>query len=422
MTDGARVVRRTYLLLTMLSTLAASLIWGINTLFLLDAGLSIAEAFAANAFFAAGQVIFEVPTGVIADTWGRRASYLLGAATLFVSTLLYLLMWDLQAPLWGWAIASVLLGLGFTFFTGAVEAWLVDALAAHGFTGDLDPVFARGQVVMGAAMLTGSVAGGFIAQATNLGVPYLVRSGLLLVTLATAALLMRDEGFTPARGGGVVVEMRRLVKASVDHGWRVPPLRWVMLAQPFTAGVGFYAFYAMQPYLLELYGDEEAYAIAGLAAAVLAGAQIVGGLSVGLVRRIFGSRTTVLMSGAALGAGALAVVGSTAGFPVAVAALVVWGLVISAVAPVRQAYVNGLLPSAQRATVLSFDALLGSAGGMITQPALGRVADVWGYGASYVAAAVVQAGAIPLIAASRSHRMACDAIGFEPPDPETAPG
>lgn len=53
----------TYLLLTLVSTLAASFIWGINNLFLLDAGLNNAEAFAADAFFTAGMVIFEVPTG-----------------------------------------------------------------------------------------------------------------------------------------------------------------------------------------------------------------------------------------------------------------------------------------------------------------------------------------------------------------------
>ena len=82
----ARSIRRTYLLLTLLTTLATSFIWGINTLFLLDAGLSNTEAFAANGFFALGQVIFEVPTGVVADTRGRRFSFLLGAATLLVST------------------------------------------------------------------------------------------------------------------------------------------------------------------------------------------------------------------------------------------------------------------------------------------------------------------------------------------------
>src|SRR4051812_19345835 len=93
-----RSIQRTYLALTLLTTLAASFIWGINTLFLLDAGLSNVEAFSANAFFALGQVIFEVPTGVVADTRGRRFSFMLGAATLLVSTLLYLLMWQVHAP------------------------------------------------------------------------------------------------------------------------------------------------------------------------------------------------------------------------------------------------------------------------------------------------------------------------------------
>jgi len=94
---AARTVERTYLVLTLLTTLAASFIWGINTLFLLDAGLNNAEAFAANAFFAAGQVVFEVPTGVVADTRGRQLSFLLGAATLLISTLLYLVMWQIHA-------------------------------------------------------------------------------------------------------------------------------------------------------------------------------------------------------------------------------------------------------------------------------------------------------------------------------------
>ena len=48
--DAARAVERTHLTLTLLSTLASSFIWGINTIFLLDAGLNNAEAFAANAF------------------------------------------------------------------------------------------------------------------------------------------------------------------------------------------------------------------------------------------------------------------------------------------------------------------------------------------------------------------------------------
>src|SRR6185436_12604653 len=139
----ARGIQRNYLSLTLLNTLAASFIWGVNTLFLLDAGLSNLEAFAANAFFTVGQVIFEVPTGVVADMWGRRVSYMLGALTLGASTLLYLWAWQIHAPFWYWAVTSILLGLGFTFFSGATEAWLVDALHYTGYKGNLEGVFAK---------------------------------------------------------------------------------------------------------------------------------------------------------------------------------------------------------------------------------------------------------------------------------------
>ena len=410
MTDGARRVQRTYLLLTLLSTLAASLIWGINTLFLLDAGLSNTEAFAANAFFTLGQVVFEVPTGVVADVRGRRASYLLGASTLLVSTILYLLMWQIQAPFWGWALSSALIGLGFTFFSGAVEAWLVDALGHHGYQSGLESVFARGQATAGVAMLTGSVAGGFLAQATNLGVPYLVRAGLLGATLLAAALLMKDLGFAPKRGSGPIGEMRRVLRASIDGGWRRPPIRWVMLAAPFSMGVGIYAFYALQPYLLELYGDPNAFGVAGLAAAIVAGAQILGGLSVPLLRRLFARRTDVLIGAGVINVAALALIAWTSSFWMAVALLVVWAVAFSAAGPMRQAYVNGLIPSEQRATVLSFDALMASSGGVVSQPGLGRVADVWGYSASYAVSAAVAVLAVPFLALARRERASSDPI------------
>ncbi len=109
-------IQTVYLYLILGNTLAASFIWGINTIFLLDAGLTNFEAFLANAFFTVGMVIFEIPTGVIADTFGRRISYLLGCVTLGASTLLYLYMWQIKGPFWGWALSSILLGLGFTFF------------------------------------------------------------------------------------------------------------------------------------------------------------------------------------------------------------------------------------------------------------------------------------------------------------------
>ncbi|HEV3376853.1 MAG TPA: MFS transporter [Thermoleophilaceae bacterium] len=422
MNYSSRTIERTYLLLMLGNTLAASFIWGINTIFLLDAGLSNLEAFAANAFFTAGMVLFEVPTGIVADTVGRRASYLLGTLTLAATTLLYVLLWQTDAPFWQWAVVSALLGLGFTFFSGAVEAWLVDALTATGFDGELEAVFGRGQIVSGVAMLTGSVAGGFVAAQTSLGVPFVLRGLVLVVMFAVAFRMMHDLGFAPEKGGRPITEMRRIASASIEFGWRVPAVKWLMVESLFTGGVGFYAFYALQPYLLELYGDPEAYQIAGLVAAIVAGSQILGGVTAPWIRRRFHRRTSALIAMAATSTLTLALIGVIESFWPVIGLIVIWGLLFAASMPIRQTYLNGLIPSRQRATILSFDSMTSSVGGVWAQPVLGRAADVWSYPSSYLLGAAISAVAVPALALSRRQNAPADTVELTeaPPAPQPA--
>ncbi len=401
MTPAARQIQRTYLSLVLLNTLAASLIWGINTLFLLDAGLSNLEAFAANAFFTAGMVLFEVPTGVIADLKGRRLSFLLGTLTLALATFLYLLLWQVGAPFWAWAVVSIFLGLGFTFFSGATEAWLVDALTHTGFTGRMETVFAKGQIVTGIGMFVGTIGGGILAQVTNLGVPYIVRCVALGLAFVLAFLLMRDLGFKPERGKRPLAQIRQILTNSITYGLRNPPVRWVMLTAPFIAGVTFYGFYALQPYLLELWGNEQAYGIAGVAAGILAGAQIAGGIFAPQLRRFFSRRTSILFTAILFSAVAITLMGVFPNFWIVISLVCIWGVLFAAATPVRQAYINGLIPSKQRATVLSFDSLMGSSGGVVIQPVLGKAADVWSYSTSYLISGGIFALALPFAWAAR---------------------
>jgi MFS family permease len=410
MTPTPRTVQHTYYLLTLFSTLAASFIWGINTLFLLDAGLSNGQAFATNAFFTLGQVIFEVPTGLIADTRGRKISYAIGAITLLLTTLAYYWLWQTHGPFWAWAVISALLGLGFTFLSGATEAWLVDALNATGFQGPLEKVFARGQAIGGVAMLVGSVSGGVIAQSTSLGVPYLVRAAMLTITLVICFLMMRDLGFSPQKGKNPIKHIQSVLGSAYQHGWRKSSIRFVMLSSPFTLGVSFYVFYAMQPYLLQLYGDPHAYGIAGLAAAIIAGAQIIGGFLVNYVERVFQSRLTIIIATTSLGIASIAMLGLFPNFWLVLILLVIWGLLFSIATPIRQAYLNGLIRSEERATLLSFDNLIGSSGGVVTQPLLGRAADAFGYAPSYLISSVIQLGALPFLILARKQKASSDKI------------
>ena len=416
----ARSVQAVYYTLMLGNTLAASFIWGINTLFLLDAGLTNLEAFAANAFFSAGMFLFEIPTGVVADTLGRRASYLLGTVTLALTTVMYWLLWVWESPFWAWAVVSVLLGLGFTFFSGAVDAWLVDALRATDYRGSLETVFGRALIVGSVAMLVGSVLGGVVAQLTNLGVPFLIRGGVLVLMFVVAALTMRDLGFTPVRGEGPIKATGTVLRASIHYGLGSPPVRWLMLATPFTAGVGIYVFYALQPYLLELWGDEGAYSIAGLAAAILSGAGIVGGILAPYVRRLFRKRTSAILLATVSSSLVLVALAFTTNFWIAIVLLAVWGIASSIDDPVHRAYLNDMIPSKQRATVLSFDSLLGSAGGVVFQPILGRSADLGGYGASLLWSGVINAIATPFLLLSRGQRPPADTAVEVTPTAEPA--
>jgi hypothetical protein len=93
-------------------------------------------------------------------------------------------------------------------------------------------------------------------------------------------------------------------------------------------------------------------------------------------------------------------------------------LLFAAVTPLRQAYLNGLIGTEQRAPVLSFDALLESSGGVAIQPALGKAADVWGYPVSYALGAAIQALALPFLWLARREHAASDEIADESAEPE----
>lgn len=140
----SRHVARTYYVIAGVHTLSASLIWGVNTMFLLGAGLSLMQAFLANAIFTGSMALFEVPTGIVADTRGRRASFLISVALLIAGTLAYVAVGAFGGGMTGIVAASVVLGLGYTFYSGAVEAWLVDALKSTGYSDPVDRVLARG--------------------------------------------------------------------------------------------------------------------------------------------------------------------------------------------------------------------------------------------------------------------------------------
>ncbi len=408
-----RSVVATYLAITGLFTLSAALIWGVNTLFLLHARLDIFGVFVANAAFTAGMVLFEIPTGVVADTAGRRVSFLLSAALLALTTLGYVAVAHWGGGLLAFCAVSVVMGLGFTFYSGAVEAWLVDALKGAGFTGSLDRVFARGAMVSGAAMLTGTLAGGALGT-VSLDLPYLGRAALLAAVFVVALVAMRDTGFTPRafRLANLPREMGAVARASLEYGWRERPVRLLMVCSFFQMGFMYWGFYAWQPYFLRLLGRDAIWA-AGAAASVIAGAMIAGNALVDYVSRFCGRRTTLLLWATGLEAAAAVGVGLTGSFWLALALFVLLAIGIGIVGPVKQAFLHQSIPSEQRATVVSFDSMFGDAGGIVGQTGLGYLSRAQSIEAGYVTGGLGLLLALPVLAALRRLRRRADVFAGE---------
>ena len=272
---------RTYYGIAATTTLAQALIWGVNTLFLLSVGFDIFQVMLINAAYTVAQVVFEVPTGVVADTVGRRVSYLLAVGTILVSTLLYVGFGLAGYGLWPFAAASALLGLGYTFYTGAVDAWMVDALHSVGYEGRLEPIFARYGIVFGIFMLIGTTLGGLLGQ-VDLWIPYVVRAVVLVPAFLLGLLVMRDLGFK-ARAltlGSFGRETRRIATDGVTYGLSDRVVRFIMFAS-LVQGVFFmYGFYSWQKYFLDLLGKDLVW-VTGVIAALVGLTQIFGNMLVG---------------------------------------------------------------------------------------------------------------------------------------------
>ena len=387
---------RTYYAITGLFNLAMSLIWGIDTLFKMGAGLDIQQVLLTNAAFTLGSMVFEIPTGVVADTVGRRMSLLLCLITLFVTTLLYVAIAWRGWGFWAFAWVSVFLGLGYTFYTGAVDAWLVDALKATGHTGSLDRVFARGQMFFGGGMLVGTIGGGLLGQ-IRLDLPYLVRAAIVVPLFVLAWRNMPELGYTPRalELRRVPAEMRRVFGEGLRYGLHHPVVRPVMLASLVSMSFMIFGFYSWQRYFLDLLGRDAVW-VDGVISSLVGLSLIAGNALVAPLSRLVRTRTGLLMLSAGAQAALVVACGLLTNFFVVVSLYLLYGVAIGLAMPVKQAYLNAHIPSAQRATIISLDSMFGSTGGVVGQSAWGAVAKLRSIGMAWVGSGVTLLLAVPL--------------------------
>jgi MFS family permease len=186
--------------------------------------------------------------------------------------------------------------------------------------------------------------------------------------------------------------------------------------------MGFFswAWYAWQPYFLDLLGSDAVW-VAGVIAALFSLASILGNALVGRFERLGGLRTTRLIAASALLSAAVIVTGAIQLFWVAVPVFLLAGVAVGVIMPVKQTYLHGVIPSEQRATIVSFDNLLGSTGAIGGQAGLGYLSQAASIPTAYVTGGLATLVSIPAFVRLRRRRHPADVIPEgRPPAPTPA--
>lgn len=157
--------------------------------FCVSVGITLPEIALINAGFFLAIVLSELPTGLLADGRGRVWSIRLGSGISAAGFVLYSCIWEF----WGAMLSEILIGIGFAFLSGSLQAWLTDALIERGESDRLQYTFGRGAMWFALASVAGGLVGGHVG-AQSLRLAMFVTAFFFVLKLVMACLLMREEG------------------------------------------------------------------------------------------------------------------------------------------------------------------------------------------------------------------------------------
>lgn len=349
--------------------------------------------------------LFEVPTGVVADTVGRRLSVIVSFAVIGVSMMLFGV---LTSPVLIIA-AYALWGLGYTFQSGAYEAWIADEVGPDRLT----RVLMRGSQASWVGALAGVVLGTVVATVDLRAA--IVAGGLATLALAGAlAVVMPETGFAPARRADGTTGYRAFA-ATARRGGRLVRGHRLLLAMLAIA-----FFYGMWTESIDRLWQAQLITEVGLPViggwsdvvwiGLVTGAAMVIGIVVDQVAVTrLGEASAARLARVLLALNALLVpVALAFALVVSPALAIATYLVVAAcrglIGPLQSAWVNSTIEdSSVRATVLSIVNQSDAVGQVAGGPAIGAVGSSVGLRPALALGAAALAPAIALYARAVRH-------------------
>jgi len=348
-----------YFLFTMATSLGMSFISAIYVMFLISRGLNLFEINIVNFVFFTTLFICEVPTGAVADVFGRKVSYVCSCFLFSLSMFVY----AISTSFWGFVLAEIIAAVGYTFSSGAFQAWLVDRLKHQEYTGSLNLIFSKEQQIIQISAILGSISGAFLSN-KDMVFPWIVGGGVMFIAGILSIFLMKEEYFTRQkfsfRNG--FQSMKNTIQASINYGIKSEIVRFIILIGTVQCFAVQAPNMQWQPFFSQFLPNKTSlgFLFAGISVAILIGAA----LSSWFLRKAKDEKLALIISQIIIGVGiASAAIFNV--FSIAISIFLFHEIARGIFRPLKNVYLNENIPSKERATIISFESMSYRVGGMI---------------------------------------------------------
>ncbi len=337
-----------------------NLVMPVVVIFYQDNGLSMQDIFMLKSIYSIAMVVMEIPSGYLADVWGRKKTLLMGAVLGSAGFCMY----SFSYGFWAFALAEIVLGVGYSFVSGADSAILYDSLKVK----KLEKEYIKHEGwITSAGNFSEAIAGviGGLIATISLRFPFFVQFGVASIAIP-AALFLKE----PKLHAEKVVQSFQSILETVKNTFTHPLLRAAVLTSSFTGTASLTFAWFVQPYFQE----------AGLPLALFGLMWTLLNLSVGLssmfsykVERKLGQKYSllaivVLLSlGYFLSAMKVSLIG--------ISFLFFFYLVRGVAHPILKDYINQYTDAQVRATILSVRSFIIRINFAIIGPVLGYITD-----------------------------------------------
>jgi DHA3 family tetracycline resistance protein-like MFS transporter len=370
-----------------------------------EVGLNPLELVLLGTVFEATIFLFEIPTGVIADTYSRRASVILGLALEGVAGITI----GLTESYLGLIAASMLWGVGATCLSGAYEAWITDEVGVE----RVGRVFFRNAQFAYAGAIAGALLGVGIAT-VDLGTAVAAGGAITLATALVCVLLMPEHGFVRKPASERLGAWRDVRTTAIAGGRLIRAERLLLVIMAITFFIGAASEGVDRLWEAHLIRDVGLPGLGSLDPVVWFGLINAAGLLAGIVitslliprfehaANAAIARTLMLLT--AVVSVSVIVFGLATGFALALGAYMVARLARRITEPLYLTWLNrNIEDSSVRATVMSMVNQTGAVGEIAGGPGVGAVGTVVSLRAALVVAGAALGPAVALYGRAVRH-------------------